>query len=56
MVDKLSREEVIRRLRELEGKKVGERLPDWLATTNWGPGLSKLAGQAADLIEGKDDR
>lgn len=52
--EKLSRAEVLSRLRELEKLKTGDRVPIWLSETYWGKGLSKLAGRAADLLEGKE--
>jgi len=49
----LSKDEVIRRLRDLENAKVGGPGPDWLFVppNRWGPPLSALARDAANLLE-----
>jgi len=44
-------EDVVSRLRQLASLKTGDPLPDWLSSHDWGTPISKLAGQAADLIE-----
>jgi hypothetical protein len=44
--------ETVRKLRELAALQIGGPLPEWLdAPNNWGAALSKLASDAADLIE-----
>jgi hypothetical protein len=44
-------DEVVRKLREVQKLKPGDRMPDWLPGNNWGPPLSELCGKAADAIE-----
>jgi hypothetical protein len=47
----LSTDQVIDRLRQVKNAYDGGPLPEWLETNVWGEVLSKLAGDAADLIE-----
>lgn len=45
--------DLVQKLREIENLKSGSPLPDWMSEggkNNWGAGLSKLCGQAADRI------
>lgn len=52
MSDTLSTEIILKRLRELQNCKIGGPIPEWMNTPGvWGVALSKLAGDAADLIE-----
>jgi hypothetical protein len=46
------REDLIRKLREVQSFKPGAPLPEWAQPNQWGPFLSKLCGEAADAIEG----
>lgn len=49
----LSREEVVRRLRELSELKQGQLLPSWFhgGANTWGSGVADLCKQAADYLE-----
>ena len=53
----MDRAETIERLKELRNFKVGDRPPEWLPLTGWGPAISELAGAAvavaSDTIGGR---
>ncbi len=53
--DNLSKAEVVRRLTIIGEMKMGDPWPDFLSE-NWGPPLSALCAQAAELIADKDDK
>jgi hypothetical protein len=45
-------QETIRRLRQVAKLRRGQNAPAWFGDANdWGPALSKLCGDAADLLE-----
>lgn len=52
MSDVLSTETTLKRLREIQNCKIGGPIPEWMVESKgWGEPLSRLAGDAADLIE-----
>lgn len=46
----IERTELIRQLREVQGFKPGDPMPEWAQPITWGEFLSKLCGQAADEL------
>jgi hypothetical protein len=46
------REDLIRKLREVQSLKPGDPQPEWAQPHEWGVYLSRLCGEAADAIEG----
>jgi hypothetical protein len=48
---KLSREVVLRRLKDVRDVKVGDVHPDWLPTFDLGPVMSELCGDALEYLE-----
>lgn len=52
---KLSRDEMLQRLRDIQKLKPGDPHPIWMPLESWGEVVSDLCGQAADEIERLDE-